>query len=58
MLQTDRPAVRQTDEVHFYNPLQLYEGGLKRNSVYVNLKELPRSILRSNNLQGDRYGST
>jgi len=25
--------------------------------VYVNLKELPKSILRSNDFQGDRHGS-
>ena len=50
---------RQTDRrMHSYNPLQLYEGGLKGNSAYVNLKELPKSILRSNDLQGDRHGST
>jgi len=47
-------ADRLTDEVHSYNPLQLYEGGLKRNSVYVNLKELLKSILRSHDLQGDQ----
>ena len=57
---TDGHTDRLTDEVHSYNPLQLTEGGLKRNSIYIYiyLKELPNSILRSNDLQGDRHGST
>ena len=42
--ETDGRTDGQTDEVHSYNPLQCYEGGLKRNSVYINLKELPHSI--------------
>ena len=52
MLQTDRRQTdRQTDKVHSYT-LQLYEGGLKSNSVYVNLKELPKSILRGTIFKG------
>ena len=51
-IRTDERTDILTDEVYSYNPLQLYERGLKRISVYVNLKELPKSILRSNDLQG------
>ena len=57
-IRTDERTDILTDEVYSYNPLQLYERGLKRISVYVNLKELPKSILRSNDLQGDGHGST
>ena len=56
--ETDGRTDGQTDEVHSYNHLQFYEGGLKRNSVYINLKELPHSILRSKDLRGYRHGST
>ena len=42
MLQTER---RTDGWTYRLTELQLYEGGLKRNSVYVNLKELPKLIL-------------